>query len=441
MHSSSISIPEHPKGRRHVSSLAIGIWGMVVIFVIYQFILRVSLGVMAPSLMERFTIDATQFSLLGSLFYFGYASMQIPVGIFLDRFGPLRTVPVFILLCVSGFCLFTFSDNWALALFGRFITGIGSAGAFISSLKVTHLLFPERLFKFLVGLTSSLGLLGAICGGLIGIILTIYSLSDVLQGLSYSGIILLFIICSLFYQKKSQSLLKSKEISFEKTEHNNILDGLRVIFKKPSLLILIFCTALMTTALYTFADSWGPSFLMQYHHLSMDQASFSIFLIYIGMTLGSTLLSFIGEKFNMTQLIVATCGFITASVLIGFLTISYIPYYFILCAMFIFGICASLQILVFGLILSQVPKRFGGIITGLTNMTIMLLGSGSISLAGFLMDYTQDKVIENGAPIYGSSAYMLSFGCISTIVLIGAMGFSIVSVKEHVNQKKSKLHG
>ena len=435
---SKITFPDTPKARRHVSPLAIGIWGMVVLFVIYQFVLRVSLGVMAPSLMERFVIDATQFSLLGSLFYFGYASMQIPVGILLDRFGPLRIVPIFVLLCVAGFCLFTFSNNWALALFGRFITGIGSAGAFISSLKVTHLLFPERLFKFLVGLTSSLGLLGAICGGLIGILLTIYSLSDVLQGLSGLGIVFLFAILSLFYQKKSKALLKSQETPMEETEQS-ILAGLKVIFKKPSLLILIFCTALMTMALYTFADSWGPSFLMQYHHLSMDQASFSIFLIYIGMTIGATLLSFIGERFNITQLIVATSGFITAVILFGFLAISHIPYYSILYCMFIFGMCASLQILVFGLILSQIPKRFGGIITGLTNMTIMLLGSGSISLAGFLMDFSNDKIIQNGTPIYGQSAYTLSFGCIAILVLIGAIGFSIVSITGHFKQKKS--HG
>ncbi|MBS0186002.1 MAG: MFS transporter [Proteobacteria bacterium] len=422
----------------HLSGLSFGIWGLVICYVIYQFILRVSLGVMAPDLMERFMINATEFSLLGSIFYFGYASMQIPVGIFLDHFGPLKTIPLFLCLCVTGFCFFTFSENWTIVLLGRLLTGIGSAGAFISSLKVSNMLFPDRLSKLFVGITSSLGLLGAVCGGLIGFLLSVLSLQTLLEGLSIAGLILTAVILLSFSLKKTRNLLQIKEVSHIPNE--NLLVGItKIFFKKPVLIILMASVGLMTTALYTFADSWGPSFLIQVHHLSMDQAATSIFLIYIGMVTGCSLLSFVGNHFNNTNGIIVLCGLITAGILGFLLFFSAIPYFILLALMFILGLCASLQILFFGVILSLVPKKFGGVTSGLTNMIIMLLGSGSISLMGLLMDYAQEtKILHNGVPVYSTYSYRFAFGTITILVLLGAFSFAILTLIDHFKRKKTE---
>ncbi len=428
-----------PHTHRHLSSLSLSIWGLVICYVIYQFILRVSLGVMAPDLMERFMINATEFSLLGSIFYFGYASMQIPVGIFLDHFGPLKTIPLFLFLCVTGFCLFTFSDNWTVVLLGRFLTGIGSAGAYISSLKVSNMLFPDRLSKLFVGITSSLGLIGAVCGGLIGFLLGVMSLQTLLQGLSVGGIALIGIFLLTFSFKKTRALLQIKEESSVQSDENLIAGITKIFLKKPILIALMGSIGLMTMALYTFADSWGPSFLIQIHHVSMDQASTSIFLIYIGMVTGCSLLSFIGNHFNITNIIIILCGLVTASILASLLIFSNIPYGVILTLMFILGLCASLQILFFGVILSLVPKKFGGVTSGLTNMIIMLLGSGSISLMGLLMDYAQEtKILHNGVPVYSKYSYSFAFGTITGLVLLGAFIFSALTMINHFKARKTE---
>lgn len=429
---------QEPPSRRHLSSLSLSIWGLVIFYVIYQFILRVSLGVMGPALMERFTINATEFSLLGSIFYFGYASMQIPVGIFLDYFGPLKTIPLFLCLCVTGFCFFTFSDNWTIILLGRLLTGIGSAGAYISSLKVSNILFPDHLSKIFVGITSSLGLLGAVCGGLIGFLLSILSLQTLLESLSLAGIILIGVVVFSFSFKKTRTLLQIKEISNTSSEEVLISGVARIFLKKPTLIILMVSVGLMTMALYTFADSWGPSFLIQIHHLSMDQAATSIFLIYIGMVTGCSLLSLIGNHFNITNLLIILCGFVTTSILISLLVFSNIPYLIILILTFIMGLCASLQILFFGIILSLVPKKFGGVTSGLTNMVIMLLGSGSISLMGVLMDYAQDlKIFHKGIPLYNKYSYNLAFGTIAGLVLLGTLIFLTLTMVNHFKAKRT----
>lgn len=423
---------------RHVSSLSLSIWGVAIAYVIYQFILRVSLGIMAPSLMERFAINATEFSLLGSIFYFGYASMQIPVGIFLDYFGPLKTIPLFLFLCVTGFCLFTFSDNWSLVLFGRLLTGIGSAGAFISSLKVSSLLFPERLSRTFIGITSGLGLLGAVCGGLIGFLFSIFSLQTLLQVLSFSGIGLLLLVGISFSFQTTQALLNIREEATHPSEEKLIPNMLKIFRKQPSLLLWMVSIGLMTMSLYTFADSWGPSFLMHVHHASMDEASTAIFLVYMGMVTGASCLSFIGNYFNKTNLLIILCGLLITGILIILLSFPHLPYWVLLLLMFLFGVCSSLQILFFGVILSLVPRKFGGVTSGLTNMVIMLLGSGSISLMGLLMDYTQGpKTHLKHVPVYGRAAYTFAFGLITGLVFLGVLIFSSIILKNHLKTKNN----
>lgn len=402
------------------------LWGLGISFVIYQFILRVSLGVMAHDLMTHFRIDATAFSSLGSLFYLGYAGMQIPVGILLDRFGPARISPVCLFLCVVGFTCFVFSENWTIVLIGRFLTGIGSAGAFIGVLKTAQLVFPKRLFGFFVGLTASLGLCGAIFGGgPIGILLEAYTLMPVLEGLVVVGFALFLILTFIFITPKAKDILSSKEGSHK--NNHAVFDGLRVILTNPVLIGLLFCTGLMTMGLYSFADAWGASFLQAYQGMNEEMASFSISLIYIGMTVGSTVLGIIADRLNATKKIVSTCGAISALILLLFLLVPVLPFSLVLGLMLVFGVCSSLQVLVFSYILQLLPSRFGGIASGSTNMTIMLLGSLSIYIAGALMDFGWQGTMQEGLKVYGNGSYALAFGAIISLIAIGTLGFIVLS--------------
>ena len=152
------SAPESVGAKKSPSLFVWLVWGAALSFVIFQFAVRISHGVMAQDLMSLWQLDGTEYGWIGSIFYFGYAACQIPAGYLLDRYGPGRILPLFCGLCVGGFWIFSNSDTLPLILLGRFITGIGSAGAFIGSLKVVRLVFPGPWFGTMVGVTSSLGL-------------------------------------------------------------------------------------------------------------------------------------------------------------------------------------------------------------------------------------------------------------------------------------------
>ena len=43
---------------------------------------------------------------LSAAYFYGYAGMQVPVGMMLDRFGPRRLMTIAALLCAAGAAMF-----------------------------------------------------------------------------------------------------------------------------------------------------------------------------------------------------------------------------------------------------------------------------------------------------------------------------------------------
>ena len=81
-------------------------WFLAVLFFAYQFILRLSPGLMINDIMQKFDVDASNYGYFASMYYYGYALMQIPIAILLDRYGPRVIISI---------CAFVF-DNLTRSL-------------------------------------------------------------------------------------------------------------------------------------------------------------------------------------------------------------------------------------------------------------------------------------------------------------------------------------
>ena len=90
--------------------------------------------------------------------------MQVLVGTLMDYFGVKRLMMLALLLCSIGATLFGLNDHIAMAFLGRFLMGLGSAFSFVAVLKLAADWLPYRYFCFFSGLTTTLSMLGAICG-------------------------------------------------------------------------------------------------------------------------------------------------------------------------------------------------------------------------------------------------------------------------------------
>ena len=103
---------------------------------------RVSNSVIAPELTRDLGLSARQLGWAGSAFFFALFAVQIPVGMWFDRYGARRTVAVLsILAMVGALWIATAVDAFDL-IAARAVVGVGCAASFMSVVFLCSRWFP-----------------------------------------------------------------------------------------------------------------------------------------------------------------------------------------------------------------------------------------------------------------------------------------------------------
>jgi nitrate/nitrite transporter NarK len=119
-------------------------------------------AVLAPYLIEQFSLSAGQLGLLISVYFLVSALFQAPLGLLMDRFGPRRVQAVLIVIAGIGAIVFALGTTWPVLITGRVIMGIGAAGGLMTSIQAVTLWFPAARWPFFNGFVMSLGALGSL---------------------------------------------------------------------------------------------------------------------------------------------------------------------------------------------------------------------------------------------------------------------------------------
>ena len=134
------------------------------LFFFYAWVLRVAPSVMVEELMRDFAVGAGVLGHLSAAYFYGYAGMQIPVGLLLDRFGPRRLMTVAALVCAAGCVLFATSDTLTAATAGRFLIGASAAFSLVGAMAIAGQWFAADQFAILSGLAMAMGMAGGVFG-------------------------------------------------------------------------------------------------------------------------------------------------------------------------------------------------------------------------------------------------------------------------------------
>ncbi len=84
-------------------------WATAALFFFYAWVLRVTPSVMIEELMRDFAVGAAAVGNLSAFYFYGYAGMQVPIGMMIDRFGPRRLISASAAVCALGCVLFAVS--------------------------------------------------------------------------------------------------------------------------------------------------------------------------------------------------------------------------------------------------------------------------------------------------------------------------------------------
>ena len=93
---------------------------------------RVSNSVIAPELTRDLDLTARQLGWAGSAFFFALFAVQVPVGMWFDRYGARRTVTTLSFLAVAGAVWIALARDAVDLIGARAVVGVGCAASFMS---------------------------------------------------------------------------------------------------------------------------------------------------------------------------------------------------------------------------------------------------------------------------------------------------------------------
>ena len=102
-------------------------------------------AVIAPALMDEMALSNADMGLLSSAYFVAFGSLQLPLGIWLDKYGPRRTESALLVIASIGAIVFATSTSLAGLWIGRALIGIGVSACLMASFKAYRQWFaPEQ---------------------------------------------------------------------------------------------------------------------------------------------------------------------------------------------------------------------------------------------------------------------------------------------------------
>lgn len=389
-------------------------WVLPLTFFAYQFILRLWPGLMMHQIMEQFSIDATHFGMLAAFYYYGYAGMQIPVAILLDKFTPRYVVFAFAVICGLATLMFTYTNHFYLAVFARFLVGAGSAVGFLAVSKVVSEWFPKAQYARMIGLSFSFGLLGAIYGG--------KPVSALIETHSWHNVALTLAAVSISIGVTAFLVLRSPKNAVHGLEEEQYqLNNFKAILTSPIIWILAVANLLMVGALEGFADVWGVQYLMNAYNLEKGDAAGLISFVFVGMLFGGPLLALLSKKFGNYP-VIAACG-VGMALAFMYLLMSSAYHSVVLSALFFaVGVMCCYQVIVFAAGANLVAARNLGVTVAFLNCINMLGGSFFHTVIGRTMDFFwTGTMAADGLRVYELSVYKHALSIVPIAAVIGAL--------------------
>lgn len=337
-------------------------WFFMSLFYALQYVIRVIPNILAPTIMDLYSISTATFGQMTGIYYIGYALAHIPIGYALDKYGPKIIAPIGLLCTLVGLLPLLFTKIWLWATLGRFLTGAGSAAAILSIFTIIRLGFPEERFGRMLGFTATIGLMGAIYGGRpLHWVMESYSWQTVIYSIILMGVCL----CILLWTCTPKSSLRQND--------KITLSGIKSIFQNKVILYICVVGGLMVGPMEGFADVWGVEFLTRVQNVNRDLAIYFTSLVFLGFGFGAPLLSLFAEKtkkyYGITRWCAACMGICFFALIYFKLNVFTIGLIHV-----VLGISSGYQIFILYKTVCYAPKELSGQASAVGNMIIMTFG-------------------------------------------------------------------
>ena len=392
----------------------------------YAFVQRVSPSVMTAELMRDFAVGGAALGSLSAFYFYAYASIQLPVGMLTDHFGPRKLMSFAAALCAIASLGFALSDSLLSASIGRALIGGTVAFAFVGTLAIAGYWFKPSQYALLAGLLQSVGMSGAIFGQApLRQMVESIGWRDTINLLALLALLLAILLFKLVPMRSSEQK--------QRTPGAGILQGLKAVTTNPQTWICALIGFGMAGTLLAFGGLWGVPWLNSVHGYTTTEAAGITSMLFVGWAIFSPLTGWASDRSGRRNLIVRL-GSLTA-----LLATAYLIYLtpdntaMLMALIFVIGAGGSSMTVCFGSVKELNDINYASTSLGLMNMCIVGAGAVMQPLIGWLLDSNWDGTMQAGARVYTASNYGSAFFSL-LVVNCAALAGTLLLRETHCRQ-------
>lgn len=393
---------------------------MLGLMALITFIDRTNISVAAPEIAKEFGFSKTQLGWIFSVFGFAYALGQIPGGWFSDTYGARKVLTIVVLFWSLMTMATAHAVGFVSMLVIRFVFGIGEAAAWPAATRAMQYWFPKSERGLVNGFTHSCGQFATTLVPLAAVaIMTIWGWRAVFYVFGAVGI--LWAIAWYFLHRdlaRDHRSVNAAELAYiEDREAGETKSQAPAAVEKavPWKLILTSKNMWFIAAAYCgytygsyFFWYWMPTYLMEFHHISLTGmgllAPLPLFAGAIGVLIGGVLTDMVYKRtktLKWSRRAVCIGSMLGASIMMIPSALVSDP---VLTVLFL-AICNFFISLTLGpswAAAMDVAGGFSGSVSSVMNMVGQAAGSISAIIFGALVEH-----VSWLAPFYVISAVML----------------------------------
>jgi MFS family permease len=245
-------------------------------------------ALISSELSSELALDAAGLGFLASVYFLTFAAVQLPVGIWLDRYGPRRVQGALLLFAAAGAMLFSMSKGFAALVLGRALIGLGVAAAFTGGLKAIVLWFPKDRTASMNGWMVMLGTLGALSATSPAELLLDWSggwrgLFAILAAVTVASALMIWVVVPEATSAKPSS-----------NEHAPV--SLKIIYRDPRFWGLAPLSATCAGTAWALQGLWAAPWLTDVDGLSQANVTRHLFIIAVALGLAALLLGTAADR-------------------------------------------------------------------------------------------------------------------------------------------------
>jgi MFS family permease len=331
-----------------------------------SYLYRVVNAVIAPDLIADTGIGPSALGMLTASYFIAFASVQLPLGVLLDRFGPRKVEAALLLFAALGAFIFAGAHGLPGLVVGRAFIGLGVSACLMAAFKAYTLWFPKEKWPLINGLQMAAGGLGALAAtSPVAVALQFTDWRGVFTALAF---LTLLSAAAVFLVVPENTGASSNRENFREQ-----LLGIREVLTSRTFWRTAPLTTASQAAFMAIQGLWAGPWLTHVGKMSRPEVAGVLFWVAISMVAGFILLGHLAEWLSRKHVGVTITAVIGMTAFIGIqLLLLLNPAGWTFALWLAFGFLGTSGVIAYSALSQAFPVHLSGRVTTTLNLLVFV---------------------------------------------------------------------